>query len=63
MVGATAALRVALANGCYRAILKAHSPSCGVGVVHDGSFRGGLTAGNGIFAAVLAANGTSLETR
>ncbi len=35
------------------AVLKARSPSCGSGVVYDGSFTGGLSAGNGVFTDML----------
>ena len=35
------------------AILKANSPSCGTGVVYDGTFSGTLTKGFGIFADKL----------
>ena len=33
------------------AILKARSPSCGKGMIYDGSFSGGLREGNGVAAA------------
>lgn len=56
-LGAENALRKALASGCRKAILKSRSPSCGYGQIHDGSFSRKLCAGNGIFAAKLAANG------
>ena len=35
------------------AILKANSPSCGSGVVYDGSFSGNKVGGNGIFTDKL----------
>ena len=35
------------------AILKANSPSCGSGVIYDGSFSGTLTGGNGLFTDKL----------
>ena len=35
------------------AILKANSPSCGVGHIYDGPFSGTLTEGNGVFAGML----------
>lgn len=35
------------------AILKANSPSCGVGHIYDGTFSGTLTEGNGVFARML----------
>lgn len=35
------------------AILKANSPSCGYGMIYDGTFTGALTEGDGIFAEKL----------
>ena len=35
------------------AILKANSPSCGSGVIYDGTFSGMLTGGNGMFTDKL----------
>ena len=35
------------------AILKSKSPSCGVGMIYDGTFTGTLTEGNGLFADLL----------
>lgn len=32
--------------GCEAAVLKERSPSCGYGIIHDGTFSGGLTTGN-----------------
>ena len=55
--GAELAFARAMASGCRKAILKANSPSCGVGRIYDGSFTGTLVAGNGIFAARLLAAG------
>ena len=39
------------------AILKARSPSCGTGRIYDGTFSGTLTAGDGVFAALLKEKG------
>ena len=55
--GAAEVLKMALLYGCRAAILKARSPSCGVGAVYDGSFSGTLTAGSGVTAALLSRNG------
>lgn len=60
--GAAEALRVARLSGCRRAILKARSPSCGVGQVYDGSFSGRLAPGHGVCAEVLMAAGIQVET-
>ncbi len=55
--GAAAALELARLYGCEAAVLKERSPSCGRGVIHDGTFSGGLTAGDGVTAALLEAEG------
>lgn len=49
----------ALGEGATAAVLKARSPSCGVGQTHiDGAVR----AGDGVFAALLRARGLALRT-
>ena len=55
--GGEEALRLCRLLGCEAAVLKERSPSCGYGSIHDGTFSGGLTAGNGIAAQMLAAEG------
>lgn len=40
-------------RGCKLAVLKAKSPSCGNGLVYDGSFSGTLVAGYGVTARAL----------
>ena len=60
--GAQRALTAALATGCRDAILKARSPSCGVGEVSDGSFSHALRPGDGLWAARLREAGFSLWT-
>jgi len=55
--GAQAALELARLFGCEAALLKERSPSCGCGVIHDGSFSRGLTAGDGVTAALLKVKG------
>ena len=44
------------------AILKANSPSCGVGQIYDGTFSGMLTEGNGVFAGMLKRLGIEIIT-
>ena len=44
------------------AILKANSPSCGVGAVYDGTFSGTLTEGDGVFARKLMDMGIGVYT-
>lgn len=51
--GAVEALRLFELTGCEAALLKARSPSCGRGMIYDGSFTGRLTGGNGVFATKL----------
>ncbi|WP_372096464.1 DUF523 domain-containing protein [Tistrella mobilis] len=55
--GARIAVETALAHGVRLALLKARSPSCGVGRIHDGSFSGRLIQGDGLTAEALAAAG------
>ncbi|HJA93014.1 MAG TPA: DUF523 domain-containing protein [Candidatus Eisenbergiella merdipullorum] len=55
--GAGEALRLAEYFHCKAAVLKAKSPSCGKGRIHDGTFSGGMTDGDGVTAQLLAANG------
>ena len=55
--GAREALHLARLCGCTLAILKERSPSCGHGSIHDGSFTGALTPGDGVTAALLRENG------
>jgi uncharacterized protein YbbK (DUF523 family) len=60
--GAAEAARLAGLAGCRKAILKARSPSCGVGLVYDGSFSRRLVPGNGVLAELLTAMGLALLT-
>jgi D-alanine-D-alanine ligase len=60
--GAQLALAVARQHGCTQAILKARSPSCGVGQVYDGSFTRRLVPGDGVLAALLKAQGIAVCT-
>ncbi len=60
--GADAALLLIHEFGIRKALLKARSPSCGKGVIYDGSFDGVLTQGDGITARRLLAGGVSVYT-
>ena len=40
-------------TGCCLAVLKAKSPSCGHGLVYDGSFTGALVPGDGVATRML----------
>jgi len=55
--GAEAALEIARKNGITAAILKSNSPSCGMGLIYDGTFTGKLTEGNGITAELFLKSG------
>ncbi|WP_449315533.1 GNAT family N-acetyltransferase [Rubneribacter sp.] len=55
--GARRTLARVRSEGCSLAILKAKSPSCGSGAVYDGTFSGALTAGYGVAARLLRAEG------
>jgi uncharacterized protein YbbK (DUF523 family) len=58
--GAEQVLRVARLNGARAAVLQPRSPSCGRGVIYDGTFSGTRTQGDGVLARVLAAEGMLL---
>ena len=55
--GAHEALKVYHLCGCEAAVLKRNSPSCGKGTIYNGTFSGRLTAGDGVFAALLQVGG------
>lgn len=58
--GAREALKLAQLYGCQAAILKERSPSCGVGVIYDGTFSHTLTEGDGVAASCLRKNGVQV---
>lgn len=58
--GAAATLRIAVLTGAKKALLKERSPSCGTGLVYDGTFTGTLRPGDGVAAALLRRAGLSL---
>lgn len=55
--GAEMVLEIAQREGCEIALLKEKSPSCGKGMIYDGSFSSTLIPGNGVCAALLIENG------
>ena len=55
--GAETALRLARRYGCKAALLKEKSPSCGSGLIYDGSFTGTLVTGDGLAAQALKKEG------
>ena len=60
--GAREALRLYELLCCNAAILKARSPSCGKGIIYDGTFTGTLTEGNGITASLFRQKGIRVFT-
>ena len=58
--GAEVAAKLAARCGCKKAILKAQSPSCGSGIIYDGSFTGGKTGGFGVAAEKLRDMGVEI---
>jgi uncharacterized protein YbbK (DUF523 family) len=55
--GAYETLELAKLYNCKLAILKENSPSCGSGIIYDGTFSGRLTTGNGVTAELLKKEG------
>lgn len=61
-LGAERALELCRIHGCSCAVLKARSPSCGKGVIYDGSFTHTRVPGDGVFAALLRENSVRILT-
>ena len=61
--GARAALELCRLYHIDQAFLKARSPSCGYGLVYDGTFTGTLREGMGLCAGLLAQNGIEVSSR
>ena len=55
--GVEQVLRVADLNGSRAAVLQPRSPSCGRGIIYDGTFSGTRIEGNGALTQALAARG------
>ena len=55
--GAETALTLARRYGFKAALLKEKSPSCGSGLIYDGSFTGTLVTGDGVAAQMLKEEG------
>ena len=58
--GARESLKKGFQNNTQFAILKSHSPSCGIAKVYDGNFSGKLRKGDGIFAHLCREKGFTL---
>jgi uncharacterized protein YbbK (DUF523 family) len=58
--GAEETLEIGKLYGCKRAILKERSPSCGYGVIYDGTFTGKRIPGSGVAASLLEENGITI---
>ena len=59
---AEAALYLAKLNHVDFAILKAKSPSCGKGLIYDGTFTGNKIPGNGVTVSLLLENDIPVYT-
>lgn len=60
--GAYETLKIAGQCDAKVAILKARSPSCGHGMIYDGTFSGNKILGNGVTAELLQRNGIKVYT-
>lgn len=62
LLGAQKTLSLAREYGADTAVLKAKSPSCGCGLIYDGSFTGTLRKGSGVTSALLIQNGIRVRS-
>lgn len=60
--GSELALDAAVKAGITKAILKHRSPSCGCGLIYDGTFSGKLIEGNGVTAELFIKSGIKVIT-
>lgn len=58
--GAKLTLELCKRENIHQAILQQRSPSCGCGMIYDGSFTGKLIKGDGITTQILKANGITV---
>lgn len=58
--GAEETLKLARLFGCTYAILKERSPSCGCGIIYDGTFSKKLKQGDGLTAKLLKEHGVQI---
>jgi len=62
VTGAKIALCIAKLVGCKKAILKSKSPTCGCGMIYDGTFSKKLIEGDGIFCKLLKGENIEVYT-
>lgn len=60
VAGADRAVKTLRKAGVGAVILKTKSPSCGLGQIYDGSFKGRLIDGDGLFALAARAAGLAV---
>lgn len=60
--GAQTALYIAKSSRADCAVFKANSPSCGKGIIYDGSFTGGRIPGNGVTSELFLKAGIPVFT-
>ncbi len=58
--GAEKTLAICRAAGIHKAILQPRSPSCGHGIIYDGTFTSRRIPGSGMTARLLARNGIEI---
>ena len=61
-LGALKALEVAKESGVELCVFKAKSPSCGCGIIYDGSFTGKLIPGDGVTVELFKKHGYKVIT-
>lgn len=62
LLGANLALQKAKENCVDFCVFKAKSPSCGCGLIYDGTFGGRLVEGNGVTSELFLKNGYTVKT-
>ncbi len=60
--GAELTVQIAKANAVDYCVLKANSPSCGTGIIYDGTFSGKKIPGNGLTSEKLSEAGFKVFT-
>ena len=61
-LGAQKALQIAQEQGVELCIFKAKSPSCGCGIIYDGTFSGNLIPGDGVTTELFKKHGFKVIT-